>query len=254
MKTRRFVAVILCAVLMAAIFAQAEEPAVKKEADVNKIDLKLNLKKGQKFGMLMTTDQKIAQTVQGQEIKVNQLVTMGLVNEVLDVNDKGIISLKMVYTTMKGKIEGPMGLIEFDSTKPPQDTNSPQAKMITELYSAMVGQEIITKVDPKGKVVGIEGLDAMMEKMAEKMGASDPNMATAMKEMFKNFIDEDKIKQMNNGMMAAFPDGPVGIGDMWHDIMSIDVGFPIDADTSYVLKDCKNGVALLDVISKYGYG
>lgn len=254
METKRLVTAVLCILLMTAIFAQAEDVIAEKEAYGEKIDLKLNLQKGQKFGMLMTMDMKVNQTVQGQEMKVGQLMTMELVSEVLDVNDKGIISMKTTYETMKGKIEGPMGVIEFDSTKPGQDSNNPQAQMITSMYKAMAGNELVMKMTPKGDVESIEGFDAMMDKMAEGMGATDPNMAKAMKDMMKNFMNEDKIKQMNNDTMAAFPDWPVGIGDMWHDIVSLDVGFPMDMDTTYVLKGRKDGVVFLDVISKMDMG
>ena len=249
MRTKRFLTAVLCLVLMTATFVQA-----KKAADSEKIDLKLNLQKGQKFGMLMTMDMKVAQSMQGQEMNVSQLMTMGLVSEVLDVNDKEIISMKTTYETMKGKIESMMGVIEFDSEKPGQDSNNPQAQMIVSMYKAMAGNELVMKMTPKGDVVAIEGFDAMMDKMAEGMGASDPNMAKAMKEMIKNFMNEDKIKQMNNDTMAAFPDGPVGIGDIWYDTMSVDVGFPMDMDSTYVLKDRKGGVAFLDVISKMDMG
>ena len=67
---------------------------------------------------------------------------------------------------MKGKIEGPMGVIEFDSTKPGQDSNNPQAQMITSMYKAMTGNELVMKMSPKGDIVAIEGFDAMMDKMA----------------------------------------------------------------------------------------
>ena len=246
MKTKRFVTAGLCIVLMAVIFAQAK---------TDKIDLKLNLQKGQKFGMLITTDQKIAQTMNGQEMKMSQLMTMGLVSEVVDVNDKGIISIKMTYETMKGKMESQMGIIEFDSTKPQQeDVNNPQAQMVAGMYKAMVGAGLIMKYNPKGEVVGMEGFDAMMDKMVDGMGASDPNMAKSMKEMFRKMMSEDNLEQMNNGTMAAFPDGPVGIGDIWYDTMSLNMGFPIDMDSTYVLKARKDGVALLDVISKMDMG
>jgi len=246
MKTKKFVMAGLCIVLMVSVFARAES---------DKIELKLNLQKGQKFGMLVTTDQKIAQTMNGQEMKVSQLMTMGLISEVLDVNEKGIISVKMTYDTMKGKMESPMGVFEFDSTKPEQqDANNPQAQMITGMYKAMVGTEIVMKYNPKGDVVGMEGFDAMMDKMVEGMGVSDPNMAKSMKDMFRKIMSEDKLEQMNNGTMAAFPDGPVGIGDMWYDTMNLNYGFPVDMDSTYVLKGRRDGIAFLDVISKIDMG
>ena len=54
----------------------------------DKIDLKLSLQKGQKFGMLVTTNQKIIQTINGQEMKMGQLMTIGLISEVLETREK----------------------------------------------------------------------------------------------------------------------------------------------------------------------
>ncbi|NIA17293.1 MAG: hypothetical protein GWO86_02985 [Planctomycetes bacterium] len=255
MKAKRFVTAVLCVVSMAAIFAQAQDIIAEKAPGTEKIELKLNLQKGQKFGMLITTDMKISQTMNGQEMKMSQLIAMGLVSEVLDVNDDGIISIKMTYETMKGKMEGPMGVIEFDSTKPQEDdVNNPQAQMVSGMYNAMVGAEIVMKYNSKGDVVGIEGFDAMMDKMAEGLGTSDPNITKGMKDTFRKLMSEDKIEQTSNGTMAAFPDGPVGVGDIWYDTMSLDIGFPMDMDSTYVLKGRRDGVVFLDVVSKIDMG
>ena len=72
--------------------------------------------------------------------------------------------------------------------------------------------------------------------------------------MFKKIMSEDKIEQMSGGTMVAFPDGPVGIGDVWYDTMSVNFGFPMDMDSTYVLKDRRDGVVFLDVISKIDMG
>ena len=126
--------------------------------------------------------------------------------------------------------------------------------MMTDLWKSMVGMEIVMKLTPKGDIASIEGIEAMLEKMVEKMGSDDPNMAQSMKEMMKNFMGEDNLKEMNNGMFAGLPDGLVGVGDMWYDTMNLGTGFPIDLDVTYVLRDRKEGIAFIDMVSKIDMG
>ena len=147
-----------------------------------------------------------------------------------------------------------MGTIEYDSTKPAADINNPQAKMMVGMYKAMMGQNFVMKLTPKGKVLAIEGFDEMMAKMMDAMGIDDPNAAGAMKEMMKNFMSEDRLKDMGNEMMTGFPEEPVGIGDVWHDIVSLGDGLPIDLDVTYMLKERKDGVVVVDLVSKIDMG
>jgi hypothetical protein len=75
-----------------------------------------------------------------------------------------------------------------------------------------------------------------------------------MKDMMKKLVSEDSLKQSGGDMMMRFLDEPIAIGDMWYDIISIDVGFPIDIDVTYILKDRKDGIAFVDVVSKMDMG
>lgn len=219
-----------------------------------KIDLKLNLQQGQIFGMKLTADQKIVQTINGQPQNINQKMTFGSISEVMAVDANGIIALKTTYDQVQVKMDSPEVSVEYDSTKPPTDVNNPQAKMMVAIWSAMVGEGFVMDVTPKGKIVGVQDFDKMWERMMEKMAGDDPNMAQAMKEMMKNVISEDRIKEMGSDMMISFPDEPVAIGDMWYDITSIEVGFPLYLDVTYMLKDRKDGIVFIDVICKMDMG
>lgn len=215
-----------------------------------KIDLKLRLKQGQNYGARVIIDQKISQTIQGQEQNISSMMAMGTVCDVLAVDSNGVATVRITYQTIQIKMSGPMGLIEYDSTRPETaDANNPVVRM----YAAMAGQSLLMKVTPKGKIVEVKGFDEMMQQMAEKMSADD-TAKEEMKEFMKNFISEDKIKEMESSMMIAFPSQPVGIGDSWTDKESISVGFPIEVDTTYTLKARKNGVAIVDVSSKMDLG
>ena len=235
--------------------AVVSENEAAEDKTAEKIDLRLNLKKGQKFGMKLTVGQKISQTVDGQEQKINQNVIFGTISEVLAV-DSGIIALKATYSHIQTKMDGPMGLIEYDSTKPPVDPNTldPQGKMMTAMWSAMAGQSFIMDLTPTGEIIGVKDFDKMWERMMEEMAGDDPQMGQAMKDMMKKLVSEDALKQSGGDMMMRFLDEPVAIGDMWYDMVSLDLGFPIDIDAAYILKNRKDGIAFIDVVSKMDMG
>jgi len=221
-----------------------------------KIDLKLRLKQGQKYGMQTIIDQKISQTIQEQEQNIRQMIATGMDFEVLAVDDNGVASVKTTYQTIHVKISGPMGVIEYDSTKPdaPADANNPVAQMMGQMYASMVGRSLVMKVNPRGKVVEVKGFKEMMQRMVEKMCGDDDAEKRKMKEFMKNFLSEDRVKIMGSNMMMAFPARPVGIGDSWADKESMSIGFPIEIANTYTLKERKNGVAIVDVSSKMDFG
>ena len=84
-------------------------------------------------------------------------------------------------------------------TRPPLSKKTPEERreislesiIMTDGFSEITFETIMA--EPKGDIEEIEGFDAMMDKMAEGMGASDPNMAKAMKDMIKNFMNSIDI-------------------------------------------------------------
>jgi len=207
-----------------------------------KFDLKLKLKKGQKFGLKMVTNQKMAQTMMGQEQKMNQMTAVGVGFEVLDVDDNGNMSIKTTYLAIHTKMEGPMGVMEYDSAKPPQPgVDNPMSAM----YKAMLGQSFVMKLAPKGEILEIKGMDEMIATMIDKM-TIDEAKKQQMKEMMKNFINEDKMKETSGMMVAALPPKPVGIGDSWTNKISVPIGFPMEIDTTNTLTDHKGGIVTIE--------
>ena len=221
-----------------------------------KIDLKLRLKPGQKYGVRVITDQKISQTMQEQEQKIDYLTDMGMGFEVLAVDADGTASVQITYQTIRAKMSGPIGMIEYDSTEPDAAVgeDDTEKQMIGQMFEGMVGLSFVMKVNTQGKVVEVKGFKEMMQQMAEKIGADDPAENEEIKEFLKNFLSEDKVKMMGSNMALAFPSQPVGIGDSWTDKETMSVGFPIEIDNTYTLKESKNGVAIVDISSMMDLG
>ena len=249
MTAKKCILAVLVFVLTACIWTTDSSAA-------EKIDLKLRLKPGQKYAMRVITDQKISQTMHEHEQKTDYLTDMGMGFEVLAVDADGTASVKITYQTIRAKMSGPMGLIEYDSTEPDAAVGAETlpAQMIRQMFAGMVGQNFVIKVNPQGKVVGVEGFKEMMQQMAEKMGGDDAAENEEIKEFMKNFLSEDKVKMMGSNMTIAFPSWPVGIGDSWTDKETMSVGFPIEIDNTYTLKERKNGVAIVDINSKMDLG
>jgi hypothetical protein len=215
-----------------------------------KFDLKLKLKKGQKLGLRMVTNQKMSQTVMGQEQNMNQMMAVGMSFEVLDVDAEADMSIKTAYQAIHARMEGPMGVLEYDSTKPAEPAaGNPMAAM----YGAMLGSSVVLKISPKGGVLGIEGIDKMIEKMADKM-ATDEAMKQQMKESMKNFINEEKMKEMSGTMVATLPENPVGIGQTWTNKISVPVGFPMEIEATNTLAEHKDGVFTIRTNAKFDSG
>ncbi len=220
----------------------------------DKIDLKLRLKAGDSHEMKMTQTQDIAQTMNGSEFKMKQTQEMVMGLDCISVDANGIMDVKMTYKSMKMSMEGPMGKMEFDSAKPKStDANTPpQEKMMTGIFSAIVGSEFQLKIKPNGETCDVRGISEMMNKMKGAMQADAQSQAVG--NVIEKMFDENQIKELTGNMMNMYPVEPIAVGDSWYDTKSMNFMMPIDIDTTYMLKSVKDGVATIDAVSKMDMG
>lgn len=254
MKIKSIGSVFVCVLVLQAVICFAQQ---ESQTPAGKVDLKLRLKAGESHEMKMTQTQDITQTMGGQEQKMTQTqeVVMGL--DCLSVDAGGNMDVEMIYKSMKMTMDGPMGHIEFDSANPkPVDPNRPEQKMVAGIFSAIAGSKFQIKMAPTGKVLDIRGIGEMVAKIREKMkeAAGDSPEVPALDNFFDKMFDEKQVKEMTGDMMGSFPAGPVAVGDTWYDSMSMDFIVPIDIDTTYMLKQRKDGIAYVDAVAKMDMG
>ncbi|HBG77638.1 MAG TPA: hypothetical protein DDW84_02150 [Phycisphaerales bacterium] len=243
MKTAKILTVLaITAIISAVCFAEAE-----------KVDLKLRLSPGESHEMKMTQNQNITQSVNGQEMKMTQLMEMLIGLDCKSVDANGIMLVEMTYKAVKMKMDGAGQKMEFDSANPkPADPNKPQEKIMAGIFSAMVGCKFGMQVSPTGETAGVTGVKEMMTKMKEKMG--DSNEAKMIDAMFDKMFDEKELKSMAGSLMVIFPKAPAAVGDTWYDTMSMNVMMPIDIETTYIFKSRKDGIAYIDAVAKMDMG
>ena len=245
MKVKSIVFTFICVLVLQAVVCFAEQ---------EKVDLKLRLKAGESHEMKMTQTQNITQTAGGQEQKVKQVQEMVMELDVLSVDANGVMDVEMTYKSMKMTMDISTGQhIDFNSINPkPVDPNKPDEKMIAAMFSAIVGSKIQMKMKPTGETYDVRGLKAILAKMKEKIGSSPE--AQGLEGFFDKMFDEKQVKEMTGSMLCMFPAEPVAVGDTWYNTISMNFVMPIDIDTTYILKQRKDGIAYIDAAAKMDIG
>jgi hypothetical protein len=203
--------------------------------------LEWKLAKGKTYYQRTVMDQQIAQTVMGQEQKIEQATGLGLKLQVLDVDAQGNMRIQYTYLWTKLKQVNPMAQVDYDSSR-----QSP-VPAGAESFAALVGQSYTIKMTPKGKVLDVNGVEQLKEAVLKKLpaGAETGPMASTI----AAYTDKDNLKQMTEARMAIFPDKPVSPGDSWNKDMTVAIGFPVIIQSKWTLQKEEAGVATITLTS-----
>jgi len=147
------------------IFVQMADVWANEGGASEKLNLKLRLKSGQKYGMRIIKKNKISQEIMGQQQNINHTKVVEIGLEVKKIDANGVASITVTYLTLKEKTTSAFGEFGYDSTDPCTAVNNPFAPT----YAAMMGENVTMRVTPKGKIVEIKGIDEMFSRMAEKI-------------------------------------------------------------------------------------
>ncbi|MEM6698899.1 MAG: DUF6263 family protein [Bacteroidota bacterium] len=180
-------------------------------------------------------------SVMGMDQKVMMDQTMEQEYDIQKTNEDGSMDIKLTTLSMQMEQTNPMMSMTFDSKNP--DKNEP-ADMVEGL-KALVGKEYVLKMSPQGKVIELETEGGAFS------GAFDniPNGA-AMEEQMEAQFGTSAIKQSMSQMTGFFPDEPVKVGDTWTKNNKIEAGMAMMVETTYTLKERKNGIAYIDFTAK----
>ena len=234
----------LAAVALAACLPALDALAAEANAGGEKVRLRLRLEKGKSYGIKMTVQQKIAQTIQGNKVDVDQTMGMEYTFDVLEVKDDGTMTVKVTYHAVQMKMDGPMGKVDYDSANPPDEVPK-----LAQGLAALVGQSFTLDFTPEGRVTRVEGLDAVLARMIEKLELPAGAMKKMMEDQLKKQFGDKAMRETMEQLMAMYPEGPVGIGDSWTKKVKLTKAFPLEMENTYVLKERKGGVAILDTRS-----
>ena len=135
----------------------------------DKVSLEMKLEKGAVYKQLTKTEQKFEQTMMGMKTKIASTTEIYLKNEVLNVDADGVAEIKCTYERVKMEMDNPMlGKRTFDSSDSVSDA-LPEAIG----YNGLVGKSIVFKLDKRGTVVSIQGVDSLFDDIMGSIDGAD---------------------------------------------------------------------------------
>lgn len=211
---------------------------------IKDIDLKLNLKKGESFYMLIETAQDITQTMMGQEIKQNQTMIMGYDYDVVDVLSNGNYKIEITYKRVAFKNESDYGSTSYDSDDAESESN-PAAKS----FKPLLNSTYYFVCDHKGNVLEVGGLEKMIQGMVESMDFTTDEEKKAYEETLKQQYGEENMKsQLSNGM-SFYPKKGVSVGDSWSKTIEMNTGMSMILTNIWTLNSINGNISNISVKS-----
>lgn len=210
----------------------------------SKIQYKLQLEKGKTYILRVVINQKISQTVQGQQKDTNQKIKMTYIYDVIDVDSAGNILIKVTFQAIRFSEAGPRGEIEYDSSNPPTSL-SPEFRGL----AALVGKSFTLKLAPDGQIKEIKGVDKMIDSMIEQLGVPEDRRDLTEKSLKEQFGNE-ALKEMITKVTVKYPNKPVEKGSEWASEVTVSKGFPMILENTWKLKERQNGISVIEVSSK----
>lgn len=211
----------------------------------NTLNLKFNMKKGDKYKVAVTSSQKITEEINGQKMIVDQAMKTTYLYNVTDVASDGTTTINIKFDAISVKMSAANQTYEFDSSKPADKTDEQGLA-----YSSLVGQSFTVKYSQDGKVKEITGIDKLFTNVIDKLNIQDQTAKDTLTETLKQSFGDEALKESLGSMTEMYPENKkIKVGDSWEDKQTISVGYPMTINNKWTLKSDENGILAMDVDS-----
>lgn len=211
---------------------------------LKKLKLKLNLKKGQVLNISNVMQQTISQSVMGADNSFDQSIGMYYTMTVKDVVD-GMYELEVNYSRTTFKTDSPIGAVDYDS-----DINKEDIAPMAMGFAAIVGESFTTKMDERGKVIEMLGMEEFLENVMENLLKLSPEMGPGMADMIKKQYGGGTLAKGMENITMYFPPKAVKKGASWQSNSTLSLNFEMEISNTFTLDDIKDGKAYISVESE----
>jgi hypothetical protein len=189
--------------------------AIGKPGDVQNTDFlpRLRLKEGAVLRTRVSSDQTITLTAQGRNVDVLRMIDVGYKFTVQKVAASGDATLKVDYESLYLMEKSPAMTVEYDSSQPRPIT--PLARYL----GAVVGQSLTVTLSPMGRVLEIEGVSAMLEKLKTEQAKAElpAQVQEAISKSIEQGFGEASTKVGLEMITDFYPQSPIKVGESWSD-------------------------------------
>jgi len=206
--------------------------------------LRMNLEPGELYRVRFRTEQLVTQSMQGQSFDTNQQIGYEYNYSVRSADAAGNTWVDVQYTWVHIEQETILGSMFYDSDNPPAEV-PPGA----QAFAALVGSGFSMLITPQGKVLEVEGLEAMYAQMLQAIDFPDAAAEQTFRQTLEQQFGEEALKQQMNGASFEFPLEPIGIGESWTTTTELTVLMPMVIESKYTLRSVEGGLAELELNS-----
>jgi hypothetical protein len=215
-------------------------PIVQLPQNEEKIQYQMRFKEGEKYYLRFVTEQKISQTILGQQQYTEQTVGLGCDLDVKTVEPNGNAWMSYTYRWANLIQTAAGSRVVYDSS----DKVAPVPPM-AQGFAVLLDEGFSLKTTPQGRVEEVIGLQELRDNIEAKL--PEGPMKEALKVGIKQFINEQGIKEMTESSLAIYPEKPVGIGDSWKRTITLTQGAAMTLENEWILKDRRDGVSFIEI-------
>ena len=205
------------------------------------LQLSLQPDASQSFTYELTQNVDNTVSVMGMDQQTAMEQTTTYAYNVKQVNTDGSVDLTMAIQSMRMEQATPMMSMVFDSEKP--EDNNP-ADMVAGMKN-MIGKKFDIKLSKTGEVLDVTAEEGMFKGMFDGV----PNGEMMEQQMEAQFGAETVAGSLRQ-LTGFYPSTPVKVGDTWTKTSDAQSVMPVKAETTYTLKERKNGIAVIDFTRK----
>jgi len=203
-----------------------------------KIQYKLNLRKGQSYYVRVISDSNVVQEMAGQKSVAEVTAGFGYRLDVKEVDEKANARVEGTFDWVKFRQKAPMMEVAYDSANKASAV-PPGAQGV----AVFLGAGFSAKITPQGQAEEVKAME-QLRKNIETQIPEGPERKQMLDAFEKQQLAES-IKELCLSPMAVYPDKPVGIGDTWSRTVSV-ITQPLVLDNKWTLKDRKAGSAIIE--------
>ncbi len=176
------------------------------------VTLKYQFKKGDKFSYRLTTITMSDQTIHADSViksKSNQTTYYTFDFNVKNVDKNNVAEIQATISSMKIDADMNGQKVVYDS----KANNSPQTKAQFVEYESITNSPFIVKIDPKGNVVDVTGMD----KVVDKFLAAQPPKQKLTADQKSNLVRSiaQVLQPITQMIFKEVPDKPVAKDSSW---------------------------------------
>lgn len=202
----------------------------------------LSVEKGERYNSHIVNDQETIIVVNGQEMITKQKTAMDYLITILDVDKDKNVTISYNYDAIKILVDSAGKTVMYDSNQ--KDNNNP----LSSIYSGILGKSFTIKIDNKGKVIGVKGLDDIINGIIDNSLVTAEQKQALTETLRKSFSDEN-IKMMIQQNLNNCPPENSKVGDSWENNADVNMVFPMSITNKFTLLQDKDDLLDIEVQS-----